>query len=101
MAGFSLVILLALLLSAGNVYMIDKTNESLNTVMDKQLKLSKINNNLATNMAHRASLIRGYLLYDDDSYRDQFEAGTKESLALEKEADSINLSLIHISEPTD
>ena len=90
MAGFSVVILMALLLSAINVYMIDKTNESLNTVLDKQLKLAEINNNLATNMAYRASLIRGYLLYGDDSYREQFEAGTKESLAIEKEADSIN-----------
>ena len=44
-------------------------------------------------MAYRASLIRGYLLYGDDSYREQFEAGTKESIALEEEADKVNTDM--------
>ncbi|MFS0782573.1 methyl-accepting chemotaxis protein [Bacillus sp. 1P06AnD] len=82
--GFSFVIAALAFMAAYNAYSVHQTNIQMNTIIDKQLPLLIADEEISNNMADRAALVRGYLLYDDESYRKEFENTTKESIELEK-----------------
>ncbi|SET07998.1 methyl-accepting chemotaxis protein [Oceanobacillus limi] len=85
LAGFSLVILLSLLMGAFNFLAVNDTVSNTKEIADKELPLLIADEKLAFDMAERTALLRGYLLYDDPSFRDKFEGQTDASIALENE----------------
>lgn len=55
-------------------------------MIEKELPILVIDEQLALNMQERTSLLNSYLLYDDEVYRETFESGLEEAIALEEEA---------------
>ncbi|WP_102029493.1 methyl-accepting chemotaxis protein [Salirhabdus sp. Marseille-P4669] len=86
LVGFSALIVLTILLSAYNYYSIYKIDGAMKDLISEELELLTTDKNLAQNMAQRTSLLRGYMLYGDESYREQFEAETESSISLENKA---------------
>ena len=84
--GFSIVMVLVLLLSGFTIYALTKMNNDLESLLDEELTLLIADENLAKNMADRTNLIQGYILFESDQYKADFEAGIEESIALENQA---------------
>jgi len=84
--GFGLVLVLAVLLSGYNMYSMNQTNNDLQEMIDEELALLVADKDLQANMFERTSLLRGYLLFEDEAYKEEFEAGTEESIELENRA---------------
>lgn len=84
--GFSIVMVLVILLSGFTIYAITKMNDDLQKLLEEELSLLITDENLAKNMADRTSLIQGYVLFANDRYKEEFQAGTEESIALENQA---------------
>lgn len=74
--GFSLVILLVLLLGGFSFYQISTTNKDTETIVDEELKLVIANQQMANSMANRISTARGYVLYGGD-YKERFNEYTE------------------------
>ncbi|GAB3068763.1 methyl-accepting chemotaxis protein [Virgibacillus ainsalahensis] len=83
LTGFGVVVLLVLLLGIFNILSTQKTNNDMEEMMDHQLSLLIADEQLAFNMAERTSIIRGYLLYGDTFYKDEFSSGVEENIELE------------------
>ncbi|WP_430790600.1 methyl-accepting chemotaxis protein [Virgibacillus flavescens] len=83
--GFSIVIIFVLLLGVFNFIAVQKMNNETKEIVEKQLPLLLINEKIAYNMAERTTLIQGYLLSDERSYRQEFEAGIEDSIKIEEE----------------
>ena len=90
LSGFGIIVLFMMLQSAYSTYAINDMNQSMEEVMQKELKLLINDENLLTDIYKRSNLMRGYLLYEDEAYRTQFESETVDSFALEETA--LNLS---------
>lgn len=86
LVGFSIVMVLVILLSGFTIYAITKINDDLQRLLEEELSLLITDENLAKNMADRTSLIQGYVLFANDQYKEEFQAGTEESIALENQA---------------
>lgn len=86
LAGFGAIVILIMLLSIYNVYSLNEVNKSMVTIMDKEMKLLIADEGLSEDMNKRTSLMRGFMLYDDESYRIQFGEETKHSIELENAA---------------
>jgi methyl-accepting chemotaxis protein len=84
--GFGIVLLLSVLLSGYNIYSINKTNNDLQDMIDYELALLVVDEELAINMYERTSLLRGFMLFESEDYKEEFEAGTDESIELENRA---------------
>src|SRR5699024_9933522 len=83
--GFAIVMLLVIILGLFTIYSITQTNRDLRTVFDRELPLLVTDEQLAYNMTHRISLIRAYLLTDNDQYRNEFETRIATSIELEND----------------
>src|SRR5699024_3194503 len=57
--GFSIVLVLAILLSAYSIYSIQKTNSSMQDMIDKEIALLITDEQLANNMSERTGMLRG------------------------------------------
>ena len=84
--GFSIVMVLVILLGAYTIFSINKINSDIETLLDKELTVLITYEKLANNMLDRTRLIQGYILFEDEQYKSEFEAGIEESIALENEA---------------
>ena len=84
--GFSIVIILVIILSGYTIFSVSKINNDLEEILDTELTLLITDEELANNMLHRTSLIQSYLLFESDQYKDEFEAGLEESIELENRA---------------
>lgn len=84
--GFGGVVLLIMLSSLFNILCLNDINHSMKTIMEKEMKLLISDEKLLNDMNKRTSLIRGYMAYDDEAYRIQFNTETKESIKLENKA---------------
>lgn len=84
--GFGGVVLLIMLSSLFNILCLNDINHSMKTIMEKEMRLLISDEKLLNDMNKRTSLIRGYMAYNDDAYRIQFNTETKESIKLEKKA---------------
>lgn len=84
--GFSIIILLVVLLSGFTIYSINSINDDLDIVLDQEQELMIVHEGLAKNMLDRTRLIQGYILFGNDEYKEEFEAGLEESIALENRA---------------
>ncbi|WP_034552276.1 methyl-accepting chemotaxis protein [Carnobacterium funditum] len=86
LAGFAIIVLFIIFLSAYNAIALNNINKSMENDMKKELELLINDQNLLTDVHRRTSLMRGYMLYEDDSYRMQFNEETKNSITLENTA---------------
>lgn len=82
--GFSIVFILLLLFAIANIFSIMKTNHLVDEMVDDEYEALITSKNLAINMQERTSMLRGYLLYDDDSLREAFSDGVDASIELEE-----------------
>ncbi|MFD2044947.1 methyl-accepting chemotaxis protein [Ornithinibacillus salinisoli] len=83
LAGFSLIILLAIIMGGYNYYAVNQTMTNTKDIVEKEMELLIADEKLSFDMAERTALLRGYLLYDDPEFRNKFEGFTEESIALE------------------
>ncbi|MGG3890869.1 CHASE3 domain-containing protein [Metabacillus fastidiosus] len=84
--GFSIIIILVAIQTAFNFIMINRSNESTKEMVDKQLKLLILDEKLALSVSQRTSLLRGYILYEDNDLKDRFIQSRDESIEIGKEA---------------
>lgn len=85
-AGFSAIVVLVMLLSIYNVYSLNEVNKSMVRIMNQEMKLLITDEGLSEDMNKRTSLMRGFMLYNDEAYRIQFAEETKYSIELENAA---------------
>lgn len=85
LSGFSVVILLVLCLGIFNFISINNITNSTNYIMENQLPMLVAEDTLAFNLSQRIALVRGYVLYEEEEYRDLFEVYSKESAELEEQ----------------
>ncbi|SEK22571.1 methyl-accepting chemotaxis protein [Carnobacterium iners] len=86
LAGFAVIVVLIMMQSMYNVISLNDVNKSVETVMEKELKLLITNNALLVDVHKRTSLVRGFLLYEDEAYRTQFNEELAGAIALENTA---------------
>ncbi|MFJ7825459.1 methyl-accepting chemotaxis protein [Psychrobacillus sp. NPDC096623] len=77
--GFTLVILLTLILGIYSYYAVNKSNKSTEEIVNNQLQLLIADEKLAFSMSQRIALTRGYVLFGDADYKEQFNEYTEES----------------------
>ncbi|WP_226037138.1 methyl-accepting chemotaxis protein [Aquibacillus saliphilus] len=83
--GFSLVILMVLILGVLNFLSINNINKDTGDIIDEQLPLLVANEKLAFNMSQRIALTRGYALFGDEEFREGFDEYTKSSIQYEED----------------
>ena len=89
-SGFAVAIVLMLLLSIYTIVSINKTNESIKSILEQEMDLLIVDEKLAANMNKRTSLLRGFMLYEEESYRNEFEEETALSIELENKATELS-----------
>ncbi|MHA6251511.1 methyl-accepting chemotaxis protein [Oceanobacillus sp. CAU 1775] len=90
--GFSIVMALVILFSLYLLFSIQMVNNELETIIDEEVVLLITDEELANNMLDRTRLIQGYLLFDNENYKNAFEDGLEESIALENRAAELSSS---------
>lgn len=83
--SFSLVLFIVVLLGVYNFYAIKGINTNSNKLIEDQIPLLIVDEKMTINMTERTSLLRGYLLYGDPSFKEEFDSFIEESIALENE----------------
>ncbi|SIO26565.1 methyl-accepting chemotaxis protein [Carnobacterium alterfunditum] len=86
LAGFMITIGLMLILSVYTINSVNNTNDSIRDILEKEMALLIVDEKLSVNMNKRTSLMRGFMLYEDESYRQEFEDELTASIALENQA---------------
>ncbi|MGY0694216.1 methyl-accepting chemotaxis protein [Virgibacillus sp. FSP13] len=71
--SFSIVIITSFLLGIYNFLSIGKTNEDIDQIANNDLPLLMASEKLNATMSQQTGLVRGFLLYEDNKYRDQFD----------------------------
>nr|WP_233711534.1 methyl-accepting chemotaxis protein [Lederbergia citrisecunda] len=84
--GFSLIILLFIAFGLYNFMTVKNVNHNTDEILDKELQLLIVDQELSANIANRVSLLRGFLLFEDEEYRNQFYALTEKAILDEKRA---------------
>ncbi|WP_245732676.1 methyl-accepting chemotaxis protein [Salinibacillus kushneri] len=85
LTAFAAIIVLVLILGITTITLNKNTNTEMEDLTDKQLNVLIKDEKIALNMSQRTNLLRGFLLYEKQEYRDKFESGIEESIALENE----------------
>lgn len=85
MFGFTLLIVLVLAMGVYNYFSIKKVNDDMSEILDKQLPLLVLDEDLVYNMSQTLSLIREYLLFEDQEIKKQIADNFAEFDQLEAE----------------
>lgn len=88
--GFSIVLFLVLLLGAFNFLAIKSLNDNTNDLVDEQIPLLIVDDQIALNMTERTSLLRGFLLFEDENLRYEFNDFLEETIELENKVLELN-----------
>lgn len=88
--GFSLVLILILFLAVFTTFTLMRSNEGSEHIIDEQLPALLDNSDLSYNTAHSIALIRGYILYGNDEYKDEFNQIIKENKDLQENILNVN-----------
>lgn len=83
--GFALLIALVLAMGVYNYFSIKKVNDDMSEILDKQLPLLVLDEDLVYNMSQTLSLIREYLLFEDQEIKKQIADNFTEFDQLEAE----------------
>ncbi|MGB3160672.1 MAG: methyl-accepting chemotaxis protein [Carnobacterium sp.] len=86
LAGFVVTLFFMMLLSLFNTLSLNDINKTLEEEMENELATLISDESLLTDIFRRTSLMRGYMFYEDESYRIQFNTETKNSIGLENRA---------------
>ncbi len=86
--GFSLVLILLIVVSAYSLLNNKRINNNVVTIVEEDLQRLSISEQLAYNMAERLALVRGYVLVGDEDYKKRFIA--LENLSYELEEKILN-----------
>ncbi|MEC1742811.1 methyl-accepting chemotaxis protein [Schinkia azotoformans] len=71
--GSMFVLLLVTLMSLYTIYNVNKFQNDVDSITSHELSVLVDNEKLSLNVAQRVASIRGYILYQDESYIEQFE----------------------------
>ncbi|GIP65163.1 putative sensory transducer protein YvaQ [Virgibacillus pantothenticus] len=82
--AFSIVIILVILLGIVNVGSINKSNQDTKEIIKQDMQILVAHEQLALNMAERTGYLRGYLLYNDERYKQNFENTVEKTIELEE-----------------
>ncbi|MGV2621003.1 UNVERIFIED_CONTAM: methyl-accepting chemotaxis protein [Halobacillus marinus] len=85
LTAFSVVILLTVLLASFNYFATSRTNENTKGIVDRELPLLILDEKLAYNLSQKVAAARGYVLFNDDAYRETFEAYSEDSMKMQKD----------------
>ncbi|MGR9048151.1 methyl-accepting chemotaxis protein [Halobacillus faecis] len=85
LVSFSVVIMLTIILSSFNFFATKYTNDRTEDMVDHQLPLLIADEKLALNLSQRIALTRAYVLFEEESYREQFNEYTRESVEIQEE----------------
>lgn len=77
--GFSLIILLTIIIGTFSSYAIITSNKNAEEINNKQLPLLIADQQLTSNIAMRIAAARGYILFENIEYKNQFYELTEES----------------------
>ena len=83
LSAFLIVVLLISVLCLYNYTSIMKFNQETELILKEDLPLLIADEELAFNIAQRIALSRGYIMYDDVSYKESFLQYTEESIKLQ------------------
>lgn len=92
LGGFAIIVLFMMLLSVYNTLSLGDINDSLEDKLELELNRLIYDESLLTDIHRRTSLMRGYMMYNDESYRTQFNEETEKVIVLEKEYSEIGIS---------
>ncbi|MGM0939621.1 MAG: methyl-accepting chemotaxis protein [Bacillota bacterium] len=81
--AFSVIIILVLLLGITNFIGMKQSNANTKEIIKEEMQLLVADEQLAINMAERTSQIRGYLLYGENKYKQNFKDTVEETIKLE------------------
>src|SRR5699024_9840654 len=73
-----------------NYITLNQLNTDIETITGEQLPRLLIDDEIALKMAERTSLLRGYVLYGDPAFKEEFEATIEESIQLEVDLLAMN-----------
>ncbi|WP_186578469.1 methyl-accepting chemotaxis protein [Aquibacillus kalidii] len=85
MFGFSLVMFLVIALGIINFVSISAINTDTEKIIHDELPLLIADEKLSFNMSQRIALARGYVLYGDQEFKDQFDFYTADSIQYQEE----------------
>ncbi|WP_446852866.1 methyl-accepting chemotaxis protein [Halobacillus faecis] len=77
--------MLTIILSSFNFFATKYTNDRTEDMVDHQLPLLIADEKLALNLSQRIALTRAYVLFEEESYREQFNEYTRESVEIQEE----------------
>ena len=83
--GFAAIVLFMMMLSMFNALSINNMNDLLEDELAKELDLLVYDETLLVDIHKRSSSIRGYMLYKDEIYREQFNIQTDYIIALQEQ----------------
>ncbi|WP_100402147.1 methyl-accepting chemotaxis protein [Bacillus sp. FJAT-42315] len=92
LSAFFVIIGLTLIMGVFNIMSLSSINKDSKEIIKKDLPLLMLDEKLRFNISQRISAARGYLLLDDQSFRDEFDRYTEESKQLQEELLAINHS---------
>jgi len=91
-AGFGIVVILAAFLGVYSAVGIKSLVNNSEDITNEQLPMLITDSRLAFNIAQRVALSRGYILYGDEKYIEEFNQLTEESAILQEELEQISSS---------
>ncbi|MGM7636454.1 methyl-accepting chemotaxis protein [Bacillus sp. Hm123] len=92
LSAFFVIIGLTLIMGIFNIVSLSSINKDSEEVIQKDLPLLMLDEKLRFNISQRISAARGYLLLENQSFRDEFDRYTEESKQLQEELLAINHS---------
>ncbi|CDQ38963.1 MULTISPECIES: methyl-accepting chemotaxis protein [Virgibacillus] len=81
--AFSVITLFVFVLGVTNYIVINNNNQDTHEIIKEELPVLVADEQLAINMAERTSLIRGYLLYGEEKYKQEFNDTLEATMELE------------------
>ncbi|WP_044163017.1 methyl-accepting chemotaxis protein [Virgibacillus sp. MSP4-1] len=83
--GFSIIMVLVLILSSYNFVAVDNSNQEVKKILNEDLPLLTVSEKMAYNIAERTLSLRSFLLYNDSSSRQDYNELMEINKELEKE----------------
>lgn len=90
--GFSLIILLVVLLGIFNFVTTNSTNEAVESIAKEELPLVTASEGLVATLNDRIVAAYGYVLFDDSSYKERFEQYNEQAQEYERQIRDIHSS---------
>ncbi|WJY26304.1 methyl-accepting chemotaxis protein [Sporosarcina trichiuri] len=92
LTAFGIVVLMVLGMGIYVIFSVNSVNKMTKEIVEQDAQLMAVDLKLANTMAGRLSAVRAYILFGEDSYKQEFEELTKEGIALQAEAEKLGTS---------